>query len=41
MLESKTSINLFDYLSPSEMSNFVADDMLNKLERDKEEEKIF
>ena len=40
-MESKTSINLFDYLSSAEMNSFIAEDMLSKLEKDKEEEKIF
>lgn len=41
LMESKTSINLFDYLTTTEMNSFIAEDMLSKLERDKEEEKIF
>ena len=40
-MESKTSINLFEYLSSAEMNSFIAEDMLSKLEKDKEEEKIF
>lgn len=34
-MESKTSINLFDYLTTSEMNSFIAEEMLCKLERDK------
>lgn len=41
LLESKTSINLFDYLTPNELSSFVPEDMLNKLDKDREEEKVF
>ena len=41
MLESKTSINLYDYLTPTEMNSFLTEDMMDRLEVDKEEEKIF
>jgi hypothetical protein len=35
LLEPKTSINLFDYLTTSEMNSFIADEMLTRLEHDK------
>lgn len=41
MMESKTSISLYDYLSANEMSSFMAEDMINKIDCDKEEEKVF
>lgn len=41
MMESKTSISLYDYLSPNEMASFLAEDMINKIDCDKEEEKVF
>lgn len=41
MMESKTSVSLYDYLTPNEMNSFLTDDMINKIDCDKEEEKIF
>ena len=41
MLESKTSLSLYDYLTPSEMNSFLTEEMLSKIDCDKEEEKIF
>jgi superfamily II DNA/RNA helicase len=41
MMESKTSISLYDYLSANEMSSFMAEDIINKIDCDKEEEKVF
>lgn len=40
-MESKTSVSLYDYLTPNEMNSFLTDDMINKIDCDKEEEKIF
>lgn len=41
MMESKTSLSLYDYLTPTEMNSFLTEEMLNKIDCDKEEEKIF
>lgn len=41
MMESKTSLSLYDYLNATEMNSFLVDDMMDKIECDKEEEKVF
>ena len=41
LMESKTSINLFDYLTQNELDNFLPGDIINRLNNDKEEEKIY
>ena len=41
MMESKTSLSLYDYLNATEMNSFLVDDMMDKIDCDKEEEKVF
>ena len=41
LMESKTSINLFDYLTQNELDHFLPGDIINRLNNDKEEEKIY
>ena len=41
MLESKTSFSLYDHLTPNEMNSFLVEDMMDKVESEKDEEKVF
>lgn len=40
-MDAKATINLFDYVSYSELQIFNGSDLLNKCDKIKEEEKIF
>ena len=40
-MESKTSINLYDYFTPNDMAVFRAEDVIERADNQKEEDKIF
>jgi hypothetical protein len=41
MLESKTSLSLYDHMTPNEINNFLVDDMMDKMDNEKDEDKVF
>ena len=41
LMQSKTSINLFDYLTANDLNSYTPEDMLSKLQTERQEDRIF